>query len=75
MDRTRGTTYDNDVWGGNVQADLVFNTGPVAHRLIVGGDYSLSTQSVIRDGSAGEAQTAPALAEAQAAIVQATQNA
>jgi hemoglobin/transferrin/lactoferrin receptor protein len=50
-DRTRDTTYDNDVWGANVQADLVFATGAAQHRLIVGGDYSLSTQGAIRNGT------------------------
>jgi len=50
-DRTRDTTYDNDVWGLNLQADFVFNTGAVSHRLIVGGDYSLSTQGAIRGGT------------------------
>jgi len=50
-DRTRDTTYDNDVFGVNLQADFVFNTGAVRHRLIVGGDYSLSTQGAIRGGT------------------------
>jgi hemoglobin/transferrin/lactoferrin receptor protein len=50
-DRTRDTTYDNDVWGASVQADLVFRTGALSHRLIVGADYSLATQGVIRDGA------------------------
>lgn len=57
-DRTRDTTYDNDVWGVNLQADFVFNTGAVTHRLIVGGDYSLSTQGAIRGGTV---PTAPAV--------------
>ncbi len=50
-DRTRDTTYDNDVWGANVQADFVFNTGGVSQRLIIGADYSLSTQGAIRGGT------------------------
>ena len=50
-DRTRDTTYDNDVWGANIQADFVFNTGGVGQRLIVGADYSLSTQGAIRGGA------------------------
>lgn len=50
-DRTRDTTYDNDVWGVNLQADFVFNTGALSHRLIVGGDYSFSTQGAIRGGT------------------------
>lgn len=58
VDRTRDTTYDNDVWGGNVQGDLVFNTGPASHRLIIGGDYSFSTQGAIRGGTV---PTAPAV--------------
>lgn len=50
-DRTRDTTYDNDVWGANLQADFVFNTGAITQRLIVGFDYSLSTQGAIRGGT------------------------
>jgi hemoglobin/transferrin/lactoferrin receptor protein len=50
-DRTRDTTYDNDVWGANIQADAVFATGPFTHRLIFGADYSLSTQGAVRGGT------------------------
>ncbi|MEZ6023525.1 MAG: TonB-dependent hemoglobin/transferrin/lactoferrin family receptor [Hyphomonadaceae bacterium] len=49
-DRTRITTFDTDVTGGAVQFDSVFNTGAVEHRLIYGGDLSVTRQEGIRDG-------------------------
>lgn len=51
IDRTRDSNFDNDVWGASVQADAVFATGAVSHRLIFGGDYALATQGAIRSGT------------------------
>lgn len=50
VDRTRETTYDNDVWGVTAQAESVFG-GAVQHRFVYGVDYSVTTQGAIRDGT------------------------
>ncbi len=50
VDRTRQTSYDNDVWGLTAQAESRFE-GEVQHRLVYGLDYSTTTQSAIRDGT------------------------
>lgn len=50
-DRTRDTTYDNDVWGVTAQAETLFGGGAIQHRLVYGVDYSLTTQGAIRDGT------------------------
>ncbi|QGZ95393.1 TonB-dependent hemoglobin/transferrin/lactoferrin family receptor [Terricaulis silvestris] len=50
-DRTRLTTFDNDVWGAALQLESAFSVGNVEHRLIYGGDYSLTRQEGIRDGT------------------------
>lgn len=49
-DRTRLTTFDNDVWGAALQLESAFGSGNVQHRLIYGVDYSVLTQEGIRDG-------------------------
>lgn len=49
-DRTRLTTFDNDVWGAALQLESGFTTGTIAHRLIYGGDYSVLRQEGVRDG-------------------------
>lgn len=49
-DRTRDTTYDNDVWGATAQGESAFTGGFADHRLVYGVDYSLTTQGAIRDG-------------------------
>ncbi|GIK50577.1 MAG: TonB-dependent receptor [Alphaproteobacteria bacterium] len=51
VDRTRRTTYENDVWGVTAQAESVFGGGAVEHRLVYGVEYSLTTQGAIRDGT------------------------
>jgi hemoglobin/transferrin/lactoferrin receptor protein len=50
-DRTRITTFDNDVWGISTQFESRFNTGDVEHTLIYGGDYSVLSQEGLRDGT------------------------
>ena len=50
-DRTRDTTYDNDVWGVTAQGESQFEAGAINHRLVYGVDYSLTTQGAIRDGT------------------------
>lgn len=49
-DRTRLTTFDNSVWGGVLQLESRFATGAAQHRVIYGGDYSLTEQEGVRDG-------------------------
>jgi len=49
-DRTRLTTFDNDVWGAALQLESAFGAGNVQHRLIYGVDYSVLTQEGVRDG-------------------------
>jgi len=56
VDRTRQTTYDNDVWGITAQAESVFGTG-IQQRFVYGVDYSVTTQGAVRDGTV---PTAPA---------------
>lgn len=50
VDRTRDTTFDNDVLGVTAQAESLFE-GAVQHRFVYGLDYSFATQSGIRDGT------------------------
>ncbi len=50
-DRTRDTTYDNDVWGITAQGESAFPTGWGEHRLVYGIDYSVTTQGAIRSGT------------------------
>lgn len=50
-DRTRLTTFENEVWGGTAQFESRFLTGSVEHQLIYGGDYSLTRQEGVRDGT------------------------
>jgi len=50
-DRTRDTTYDNDVWGITAQGETAIPTGWGEHRLVYGVDYSVTTQGAIRDGT------------------------
>jgi hemoglobin/transferrin/lactoferrin receptor protein len=50
-DRTRDTTYDNDVWGFTAQATSAFGSDSAGHRLVYGIDYSETTQGAIRGGT------------------------
>ncbi len=50
-DRIRDATFDNVVRGVNVQLISGFDTGSVQHRLVYGGDYSLTQQESLRTGT------------------------
>ena len=50
-DRTRDTTFDNDVWGVTAQGESAFEGGFADHRLVYGLDYSVSTSGAIRSGT------------------------
>lgn len=50
-DRTRLNLFDNRVTGVNSQISLKFATGRVAHRLLLGGDFSRTRQTGLRDGT------------------------
>ena len=50
-DRIRDATFDNVVRGVNLQLFSSFATGPVEHRLVYGGDYSLTKQESVRTGT------------------------
>ena len=50
-DRTRDNRFDNRVTGVNGQLGLKFTTGDVKHRLLIGGDFSRTRQSGLRDGT------------------------
>jgi hemoglobin/transferrin/lactoferrin receptor protein len=50
-DRIRDATFDNVVRGVNLQLLSGFNTGSVQHRLVYGGDYSLTKQESLRTGT------------------------
>lgn len=50
-DRERLNTLDTRIWGANGQARFGFTTGPIAHRLVVGGDWFTTRQAGLRDGT------------------------
>ncbi|MCX7359097.1 MAG: TonB-dependent receptor, partial [Alphaproteobacteria bacterium] len=50
-DRSRRNVFDNDVWGVSGQATSGFVTGAAEHTLTYGGDYSLTHQEGLRDGT------------------------
>jgi hemoglobin/transferrin/lactoferrin receptor protein len=50
-DRIRDATFDNTVRGVNVQLFSGFTTGSLQHRLVYGGDYSLTEQESLRTGT------------------------
>ncbi|HYD72876.1 MAG TPA: TonB-dependent hemoglobin/transferrin/lactoferrin family receptor [Candidatus Binatia bacterium] len=50
-DRTRIGTFENEVAGVAGQLESEFATGAVEHHVIVGGDYSVTRQEGIRDGT------------------------
>lgn len=49
-DRWRESTFENDVYGGGIQLESAFTTGPIEHRLVYGGDYSLTRMQGLRNG-------------------------
>lgn len=50
-DRIRDNRFDNRVTGVNGQMALRFATGAVKHRILVGGDFSRTRQTGLRDGT------------------------
>ncbi|MEE4350119.1 MAG: TonB-dependent hemoglobin/transferrin/lactoferrin family receptor [Pacificimonas sp.] len=50
-DRERLNTFEIDVMGGSGELRARFETGPVIHRVVVGGDISKTVQSGLRDGT------------------------
>lgn len=50
-DRERLSTFENRVWGGNVELRSAYETGGFAHNLVVGGDLSFTRQRGLRDGT------------------------
>ncbi|OWQ96444.1 TonB-dependent receptor [Sphingopyxis witflariensis] len=50
-DRTRLNTFENRVFGASADARSDFATGPLAHRLVFGGDISKTRQRGLRDGT------------------------
>jgi hemoglobin/transferrin/lactoferrin receptor protein len=49
-DRTRDTSFENEVWGAALQLESGFDDGGIVHRFVYGFDYSFSEQSSIRTG-------------------------
>lgn len=50
-DRLRINRFDNEVYGGTVQLESRFATGPVGHLVAWGGDWSQTRQTGVRDGT------------------------
>lgn len=50
-DRTRINEFENRVLGGAFEARSGFKTGSVEHTLLYGGDYSVTRQKGLRDGT------------------------
>lgn len=50
-DRTRLNLFNNRVSGVNAQIALGFATGGITHRVLVGGDFSRTRQTGLRDGT------------------------
>jgi len=50
-DRTRINTFENRVYGASAEARSAFATGPLEHRLVFGGDVSVTRQKGLRDGT------------------------
>lgn len=50
-DRERLNTFENRVFGGSGEIGAAFATGPLAHRLVLGGDISFTRQKGLRDGT------------------------
>jgi hemoglobin/transferrin/lactoferrin receptor protein len=49
-DRERLNTFDNRVYGASAEVRAAFDTGPLAHRVVLGGDISRTHQEGVRDG-------------------------
>ena len=50
-DRTRDATFDNEVWGAALELKSEATTGAVTHKLVWGGDASITRQEGVRDGT------------------------
>lgn len=50
-DRTRRTTFENDVWGATAQLESRVLVGGVENHLLFGGDYAVTSQEGLRDGT------------------------
>jgi hemoglobin/transferrin/lactoferrin receptor protein len=50
-DRTRLNTFENRVFGASAELRSDFATGAITHRLIYGGDISITRQQGLRDGT------------------------
>jgi hemoglobin/transferrin/lactoferrin receptor protein len=50
-DRTRINTFDNRVIGASAEARSSFATGSLQHRIVFGGDLSVTRQEGLRDGT------------------------
>jgi hemoglobin/transferrin/lactoferrin receptor protein len=50
-DRTRINTFENRVIGGAFEARSIFETGMLKHTLLYGGDYNVTRQKGLRDGT------------------------
>lgn len=50
LDRTRDSTFDNEVWGLTFQFENTFNIGGIVNNLVYGGDYSETSSQGIRAG-------------------------
>jgi hemoglobin/transferrin/lactoferrin receptor protein len=51
LDRTRINTFENRVLGGAFEARSSFAIGSIEHTLLYGGDYSVTRQKGLRDGT------------------------
>jgi hemoglobin/transferrin/lactoferrin receptor protein len=51
LDRTRINEFENRVLGGAFEARSGFKTGSIEHTLLYGGDYSVTRQKGLRDGT------------------------
>ncbi|MEO0441592.1 MAG: TonB-dependent hemoglobin/transferrin/lactoferrin family receptor [Pseudomonadota bacterium] len=49
-DRERLNTFDNEVYGANLELRSGFDTGSINHRIAFGGDISWTRQEGLRDG-------------------------
>jgi hemoglobin/transferrin/lactoferrin receptor protein len=51
LDRTRINAFENRVIGGAFEARSIFETGIIKHTLLYGGDYNVTRQKGLRDGT------------------------
>jgi len=49
-DRERLNTFENRVYGASAEVRAAFATGPLSHRIVLGGDVSRTHQEGLRDG-------------------------